>query len=165
MKDCITCKKLLELDCFHKDKRRKDGHRSECKECASARCRKWCRENKEKYRECLRKWYRKNREKKHAAAREWYRANKERASATAREYRQANPEKRKAQQAVNDAIRAGKLYKGPCIFCGTKENVDGHHDNYSKLLDVIWMCRKHHREFHMHKRDLEREAREKNCVA
>ncbi len=58
------------------------------------------------------------------------------------EYRKANPEKIKARNAVNSALRDGRLFKEPC-HCG-ETNVQGHHEDYSKPLDVEWLCNKHH---------------------
>lgn len=45
------------------------------------------------------------------------------------------------------AINQGILIKQPCEKCG-KVKVDAHHDDYSKPLDVRWLCRKHHLEHH-----------------
>ena len=58
----------------------------------------------------------------------------------------------KANNAVSRAIRAGKLVKQPCIRCGGLPAV-AHHDDYSKPLDVIWLCRKHHVELHLERGD------------
>jgi hypothetical protein len=51
----------------------------------------------------------------------------------------------KAQKIVRSAIRKGTLTRQPCSVCGTTENVDGHHEDYDRPLDVTWLCRKHHR--------------------
>jgi hypothetical protein len=59
-----------------------------------------------------------------------------------------NPDKHRAAVAVSHAIRDGRLYKGACEVCGTSDNVDGHHDDYTKPLDVRWLCRLHHKEHH-----------------
>lgn len=56
----------------------------------------------------------------------------------------------KARSDVNHAIRDGKLDRMPCVVCGN-ERSEGHHEDYSKPLDVIWLCRKHHREVHKNK--------------
>lgn len=53
------------------------------------------------------------------------------------------PERVRARQIVADAIRSGRLVKENCIFCGS-DQVQAHHDDYSKPLDVKWMCRPHH---------------------
>lgn len=53
-----------------------------------------------------------------------------------------------ANYTLNNAIRRGRIERGPCEVCGTTENVHGHHDDYSKPLDVRWLCRDHHLELH-----------------
>jgi len=57
---------------------------------------------------------------------------------------QRYPEKIRAREAVKKAIKSGKLEKGVCVFCGS-EDVQGHHEDYSKPLEVTWLCLKHHR--------------------
>lgn len=54
------------------------------------------------------------------------------------------PEKNKARRKVRYAIKTGKLIKQPCEFCGETE-VFAHHDDYSKPLEVRWVCRSCHR--------------------
>lgn len=63
-----------------------------------------------------------------------------------------NKNKVHAKRKLNNAIEHGTIRRGLCVCCGRSENVDGHHEDYSKPLDVIWMCRschmKHHRGNH-----------------
>lgn len=54
----------------------------------------------------------------------------------------------RAQHAVKRALRFGKLTKKPCGICGSKES-EAHHPDYSKALEVEWLCRKHHRLEHL----------------
>ncbi len=63
-----------------------------------------------------------------------------------RRYRQEHPEKAKAHSLVASAIRKGALTRQPC-HCGNPRS-EAHHEDYSKPLDVIWLCRKHHGEHH-----------------
>lgn len=58
-----------------------------------------------------------------------------------------NKIKRRTHEKVKNALRTGKLIKKPCKIC-KNEKVDGHHPNYNKPLEVIWLCRKHHKEEH-----------------
>lgn len=58
-----------------------------------------------------------------------------------------HPERRKASNLVSNALRDGKLEKLPCLVCG-HEKVEGHHPDYSRPLDVVWLCNPHHREVH-----------------
>lgn len=69
--------------------------------------------------------------------------------ATVIAWRAANPEKYKAQTALGNAVRAGKIKKKPCQHRGCKETkVHAHHDDYSKPLKVRWLCAKHHHRGH-----------------
>jgi hypothetical protein len=56
--------------------------------------------------------------------------------------------KRKAHRAVRDAIRDGILRPGPCEVCGSTLDIHAHHDDYSRPLDVIWLCASHHMQLH-----------------
>jgi len=59
-----------------------------------------------------------------------------------------NPTKRKAQHLVNNAIRDKKLFKEPCSVCGSSHRTHAHHDDYSKPLNVRWLCYQHHKDWH-----------------
>jgi hypothetical protein len=62
-------------------------------------------------------------------------------------YNEKYPEKHAAHRMMTSAIRKGELVRGACEVCG-EIKTDGHHDDYSKPLDVRWLCRKHHIEAH-----------------
>ena len=49
------------------------------------------------------------------------------------------------------ARKRGRLVPEPCLVCGNTP-VDGHHISYwpEDLLDLIWLCDKHHGEIHGH---------------
>lgn len=55
--------------------------------------------------------------------------------------------KKKARNALGKAVFMGKIIKGPCIVCRNYKT-QGHHDDYSKPLEVIWLCSRHHYEKH-----------------
>ena len=69
-------------------------------------------------------------------------------SVRAAEYRRRFPERYKANNAVQSALRSGRLVKSPCWCCGSDE-VEAHHPDYSAPLDVIWLCPLHHKEIHL----------------
>jgi len=58
-----------------------------------------------------------------------------------------SPEKVIAREMVQAEIRAGRLVRGTCEKCGL-ENAHAHHDDYTKPLDIRWLCPPHHREHH-----------------
>ena len=57
--------------------------------------------------------------------------------------------KQRARRATRTAVRAGRLVKSPC-FCGDLR-VDAHHEDYSRPLGVVWLCKLHHRALHLEK--------------
>lgn len=64
-----------------------------------------------------------------------------------KEWRKRNPEKVRAHTAINNAIRYGKIKRKPCEECG-KEKSHAHHEDYSKVLDVKWLCSQCHKDAH-----------------
>jgi len=55
------------------------------------------------------------------------------------------PEKISARIQLHNAIRKGTVERQPCEVCGDPKS-EGHHFDYTKPLEVRWLCRKHHRE-------------------
>lgn len=54
--------------------------------------------------------------------------------------------KNHAKNLFQSAVRYGKIKRESCEVCG--EMAQGHHEDYSKPYDVIWLCYKHHMERH-----------------
>lgn len=62
-----------------------------------------------------------------------------------------NPEFAKyARRELKKAVQKGTIRKESCKVCGSEIRVAGHHHDYSKPLDVEWLCNKHHSWFHIH---------------
>lgn len=57
-----------------------------------------------------------------------------------------------ASDILAKAIRLKQIEKKPCEICG-KTRAQGHHEDYSKPLDVVWLCIRHHNDRHIHLRD------------
>jgi hypothetical protein len=149
MKECFRCNQIKPLSEFYSHGRMRDGHLNKCKECTKDDVRKHYFANIERYRE-----YERGRANlpHRVEAREAYaqtpqgRANGSRAK---RSYLDRNPLKRAAHVAVGNALRDGKLTRNPCEVCG-EAKAQAHHDDYSKPLDVRWLCTTHHAEWHKH---------------
>lgn len=65
-----------------------------------------------------------------------------RVSESVRSWRAKNPDKVSAHRKVFIEKRAGRLKSEPC-FCG-ENKTEAHHSDYSKPLEVTWLCKKHH---------------------
>jgi hypothetical protein len=52
-----------------------------------------------------------------------------------------------ARGVVSVMLRRGKLTRQPCEECGDPK-AEAHHDDYSKPLDVRWLCRDDHGAWH-----------------
>ena len=64
-------------------------------------------------------------------------------------YRAKFPEKRKAQGILAYAIQSGKIKRpSVCSLCNIQCIPEGHHPDYSKPLDVIWVCKDCHTGIH-----------------
>lgn len=76
-------------------------------------------------------------------------ANRERRNELMRSYAKAHgtKEHHAARWKVHRALKAGSLMRCPCEVCGA-DKTHAHHDDYSKPLDVRWLCPMHHREHH-----------------
>lgn len=63
-------------------------------------------------------------------------------------YRKDNKLKIKARSIIFVELRSGRLKRQPCSVCGHEFSIEAHHDDYSKPLDIIWLCKLHHTERH-----------------
>jgi hypothetical protein len=64
-------------------------------------------------------------------------------------WRRQNPDGYRAHNALNNAIRDRKIFKEPCALCGATD-VHGHHKDYARPLNVVWLCAKCHHRLHAH---------------
>jgi rubrerythrin len=106
----------------------------------------WIEKNKEKLREHGRVSDTKRADRKKAWSRIYRKRNEERIRAYSKLYAEKHRHKLRARWRVKQAIRDGRLRRLPCEVCGSLS--EAHHADYSKPLDVRWLCRKHHGEIH-----------------
>jgi hypothetical protein len=159
MKACRHCGETKPLADYYAHSMMADGHLNVCKPCVKAQVKRHREENLDRIRE-----YDRRRSIEHPQRKAALRS-KPRRKMTAeqrREYREKAPEKNKARNAVNNALRMGKIAKWPCQRCGTTERVHAHHDDYSRPFDVMWLCPAHHGERH---RELNEMRRQKERAA
>ncbi len=130
-KKCTKCKELKEFKEFYRDKRTKDSLYSHCKKCHFP-------VNKLARYEYLKKWKAKNLEKYHAFQRKgqkkWYMKNRE---------------KLRAYWKLKCAVERGEIVRPKqCSKCPFVGKIQGHHTDYSKPLDVMWLCKRCHENEH-----------------
>jgi len=147
-KVCSECKVDKDLALFYRHSLSPGGYQNKCKEC-HCRLTKANRLKKfEYYRD-----YERSREKdpKRVEARRIYQtdlSNKEILNRGKKKWRENNVDKRRAHHLVQTAVSNGSLIRQPCCVCGSVEKIEAHHDDYTKPLEVMWLCKLHHGQRH-----------------
>lgn len=156
MKHCPRCNEVMPLSSFHRNASKPDGRQSVCRTCRTSYVRSWNRRNPERSRAAGRKWTENNlskvREYKKKYVRAYYKteSGKLKKSLLNKKYREANPQKIKAHGLLRSATKAGRVKRPSiCSKCGQTGKINGHHEDYSKPLDVIWLYQICHSHLHL----------------
>lgn len=128
-KVCIRCGERKPLSEFYAHNQMVDGHLGKCKECCKAAAVANRLANYDRY-------------LGYDMARGRIR-NGEKVSSN--QYRTAAG--MAAHSATARAVKKGALVRLPCEVCGNLDS-HAHHDDYSKPLEVRWLCHTHHMELH-----------------
>lgn len=144
MKKCFKCGHEKEIDEFYRHPRMSDGHIGKCKDCARADGKANRDADPEKYRRYDRYRYRRDYEKRREVCGSSSKNNPLATLEHKRKWRDRNRDKIAAHTAVGNAIRDGRLVPLPCERCGTTAFIHAHHEDYSRPLDVTWLCSKCH---------------------
>lgn len=138
MRRCSKCGEDKPESEFYKHKGMKDGLRPNCKSCSYVTWRKYYESHKDE----LLQYYKRYRED-----------NPNYHSPSVQRYNKNNPEKRRANVKLNHAVEQGLMRKpSVCAVCGVEHAIiHGHHEDYSKPLEVIWVCPKCHKQIHADK--------------
>ena len=127
---CSSCGELFTRDNFYKDKRNPNGLKSQCKKCHSLGNIK--SRDLNNTRRINRKHMRRARQKD---------PNKFRQREKIASRLRLKDEKYRARMILNIAVRGEKLLKPKiCEKCGKKLKLTAHHEDYTKPLDVKWLC-------------------------
>ena len=114
-KQCTKCKKTHDISFFNKHGIGSPYLRSWCKNCNSISI---TYSQRAEYLKKYSKDYRKNPE---------------------------NQNKIKARQIIIQAIRHQTITRPTkCSQCSSNANIEAHHEDYSKPLEIIWLCKKCH---------------------
>ena len=145
MKKCSKCKKLKPINDFYKRGGKEKGLRSHCCSCCSER---------------RAEWRLKNSEHDSLTHRKWRMGNLSKRAAYLRQYRLNNPEKFKDYQSPEKSkarVLARETFINKvavCEVCGKAFAKHRHHKDYSRPLDIIWVCVSCHQKIHSKQRKL-----------
>lgn len=167
-KHCRECGELKPIDEFYKHKAMFDGHLNKCKKCVKERVHKHRKDNLEKIREYDRN--RPNRKERVDKFREYmnyirehdiekYNAHMNHKKEYLQwlkindidkynHYKNLKNELckrwRKEKNHIHNYVTRKLTNPHICEKCSSDFHVQGHHEDYSKPLDVIWLCSKCH---------------------
>ena len=155
---CKTCQQEKDSSCFY------ISDKNHCKDCKKEYARRYRIDNKERI-----LVYDRNRPNasERTQKQKEYKAkmrieNPEKYDkifhSSRKRYRKKHREKVQAENKINDALRTGKLTRPTeCSVCHKKCTPHGHHFDYTKPLEVIWVCPACHSKIHKQIRDKARQ--------
>jgi hypothetical protein len=134
-KVCTRCHISKPIDKYTKSKKGRDGYASACRTCLVERARL--------YREQHCDLVRQQSAAQHQLHTDWYKNYKK--------IERKRPQ-HWARRTLEDAVSHGRITKPTtCERCGTevlKQKIQGHHNDYTKPFEVIWLCSKCHAKEH-----------------
>lgn len=133
---CCFCGLVKPATEFYRNRASKDKLYQYCKSCSKIFNQKMYDKNPEPYKERARK----QRKSVRTEVRNLW----------AQRYRTKYREKDLARQKASKAIRKGKIQKPQtCERCGEQfSNLQAHHENYEKPLEIVWLCESCHKLLH-----------------
>jgi hypothetical protein len=148
IKKCFRCGASKPLSEFYRHPKMADGRLGKCKDCTRADVNNNRQEKNDYYAAFDRA--RANLPHRVAARKAYAKTDRGRmvTKAAKKRWIAMHPAIRAAHVITGNAIRDKRLIKGPCEVCGTTIRVQAHHDDYTKPMDVRWLCVKHHNEHH-----------------
>jgi len=136
-KKCNKCGEIKPIKEFRKAKTCKGNMSTYCRKCLSL-----CTAKTPSHQPEARRIYERERQKRPG--------HKEKALKLTLSWRKRNPEAVACWTIFKKAIKEKRIIRvKKCVECGSDIQVEAHHEDYSKPLEVLWLCRKCH--YHKHK--------------
>ena len=149
MKTCRECNVEKPLSEFYVHARMKDGHLNKCKQCVKARVDKYVKANPDKKKQWSRNYATSEAGLERAKSYLLTERGKAVSKNRAKNYRKNHPIRDRATYLVSYEIKCGRLIRPEvCSSCNAECKPHGHHDNYTKPLDVTWLCEPCHKKWH-----------------
>jgi hypothetical protein len=149
MKQCPACQVIKPMDAFYAHPKAADGYSNKCKECT----RKAVKANRDAKRDYYLRYDRNrpNKAARLAKVAEYQKTERGKAvrAIAGQNYAERWPGKRAAHIAVRNSLRDGRLVRPAiCSACEKACTPEAHHSDYSKPLDVMWLCTPCHKQWH-----------------
>ena len=165
MKQCTECKNSLPITEFYKHTGMSDGYLNKFKVCTIKATTNYRLKNFAKVKAYQAVYQKTDSAKKYRAvyqsgrvkteARKTYLSayqvayqKTENFRVSVKKWQLNNPLEYAAHKKLTHAVASGKIVKQPCEICGSTYRIHGHHDDYSKPLNVRWLCSQHHKQWH-----------------
>lgn len=142
---------MLQKKNFHKNKAQNRGYAHYCKECMKSYLKIPAIDEKRRASKAAYgirpevKERNKTRFEKYQSKPGYRERHNERSAAQRNDPK--NKIKISARAKANRAIKSGKLTRLPCEVCNI-EPAEAHHDDYTKPLEIKWLCSSHHKQHH-----------------
>lgn len=162
IKTCFKCHESKPLSDFYKHPEMADGYLGKCRACAKTDVRKRREVNLAYIQEYDRnrpnrlERSRKQNERLKALRKESPECRIRRATLWEKNKKTRAEKYHSAHYKTANAIRDGKLIKQCCQQCQSSGPIHAHHEDYSKPLDVVWLCKTCHYTYHKNWRNYER---------
>lgn len=127
---CNMCKEAKPLDDFAIRWKGRETRQSQCRACHAKYMTTWSKTPQGR-----------------AVQAAWQAKRPEGDTEHALRWRRKNPAKAKCHRIFAKAKARGEIMPQPCEVCGAVD-VHGHHTDYAKPLDVMWLCAIHHAAWH-----------------
>lgn len=152
MKVCRKCAEEKSLSEYYTHKMMKDGHLNICMGCTKARVTLHREKNINEIRKYDRKRGKLPRRKRTSIA-------------NTRRIRRNRDGYAIAHSRLARAIKK-KLITKPkqCSACSSARQIEGHHEDYFKPLEVVWLCSACHKQLHLGKSEQAKELRARIAV-
>ena len=145
MRSCVCCLKVKNLSDFGSTKAFKSGLDSSCRDCRLEKVRSYraTPNGRAKSRGTVERYHKSP--KGRAAKRRYEETEngREKRREHASVHREKHPVKIRARLIAHYAEKCGKIERKPCGVCSDAKT-EAHHIDYSRPLDVVWLCKTHH---------------------
>jgi len=159
-KICKKCGEVKIISLFGHEKRIKSGRSNRCKACIKENVQLYAKNNSKYIQKMRERYYYDNQEEILLQKKEYLKNLSPKAkikrTLDLKKHNEKYPNRHKARILLIAAVNHGELIRpAECSVCKVKCTPDGHHDNYSKPLEVRWLCKRCHASWHSNNKTID----------